>query len=135
METYRGVVFPWLCDQQGHLTTSQYLLMFDQASYHFFDALTRDAGDPPELSWADVRHEIDYRAEVVVGALVLVVSTIERVGSKSLTARYVMTSTDRLTVFAELRATSVRFDKARRTGVVLSDAVRTAAIAFLAPQC
>lgn len=127
LETFRGVVFPWLCDQQGHLTTSQFMLMFDQASYHLMDAIERGADEPDHLSWADVRHEIDYRQEVSAGMLVLVTSSVVRVGTKSLGHRHVMRSTDRATVYAEMTATTVRFDKQQRAGAVLSENLRARA--------
>ena len=34
IETFRGVVYPWQCDQQGHLNTMQYVGMFDAAFWH-----------------------------------------------------------------------------------------------------
>lgn len=132
IETYRGVAFPWLCDQQGHLTTSQYLMMFDVASYHLLDRLTRGAAEPETLSWADVRHEIDYLAEVSVGGLVLIESELVRLGGKSITHRHLMTCPDRTTAYARLTATTVRFDKQARTGVPLSDSIRTRGEALLA---
>ena len=39
IECYRGVVYPWLCDSMGHMTTRHYTAMFDDASYHMFAAL------------------------------------------------------------------------------------------------
>ncbi len=130
LESYRGVAFPWLCDQQGHLTTSQYMLMFDQASYHLMDAIERGAGEPEHLSWADVRHEIDYRREVPVGTLVLVTSAVTRVGNRSLSHHHVMRSTDRSILFAEMAATTVRFDKQQRTGAPLSETLKSRATAL-----
>lgn len=131
-ETYRGVAFPWLCDQQGHLTTSQYMLMFDVASYHLMDMVTRGTGDDPALSWADVRHEIDYRAEVPVGALVVIDSTIESLGTSSLRAVHTMRSVDGEQLHARMLAVSVRFDKAARRSAPLSAALRERAAPLLA---
>lgn len=131
-ETYRGVAFPWLCDQQGHLTTSQYMLMFDVASYHLMDTLTRGTGDDPALSWADVRHEIEYRAEVPVGGLVVIDSAIESIGTSSLRAVHEMRSVDGAVLHARMVAVTVRFDKTARRSAPLSDAVRERAGALLA---
>jgi acyl-CoA thioester hydrolase len=124
METYRGIAFPWLCDHQGHLTTSQYLLMFDIAAYHLMDRLQGGIGDAPDLGWADVRHEIDYKSEVAVGALVLVRSGVVRLGRTSITHRHVMTSTDGATVHAMLQAVTVRFDRAARSAAPLPELLK-----------
>lgn len=129
--TFRGVVFPWMCDQQGHLTTSQFLLMFDQASYHLMDAIERGTGEAAHLSWADVRHEIDYRTEVPVGTLLLVTSQVLRIGTKSISLCHRLTSTDGARVHAELLATTVRFDKQARAAVAISDALKTRALALI----
>ena len=39
IETYRGVVYPWHCDHQGHLNTMHYVGMFDMAFWHHLSAL------------------------------------------------------------------------------------------------
>ena len=38
VETYRGVVFPWHCDQLGHMNVRHYVAMFDDASFHLLTA-------------------------------------------------------------------------------------------------
>ena len=122
IETYRGVVFPWLADQMGHLTTSKYVEMFDVASYHLLYAL----GDRPDggkaLGWADVRQAVEYKAEVGIGALVLIRSGVIKTGRTSYTARHVMTGPDGATVHAVMEATTVRFDLIARKAVPLPEA-------------
>ncbi len=39
IETFRGVVYPWHCDHQGHMNTMHYVGMFDQAFWHHMSAL------------------------------------------------------------------------------------------------
>ena len=94
VETYRGVVFPWLADQMRHLTTSRYLEMFAVASYHFAHRLGLAYDASTNMGLADVRHEIDYKAEAPVGGLVLIRSGVISVGRTSFRARHVMTDAD-----------------------------------------
>ena len=70
--TYKGMAHPWLCDVMGHLTTRHYVAMFDDASYHLlleiFDWSASSVAEDG-LGWADVRHVIEYQAEVSSGDL------------------------------------------------------------------
>ncbi|MFN3817668.1 acyl-CoA thioesterase [Blastomonas sp.] len=131
IETYRGVAFPWLCDQMGHLTTFRYVEMFDVASYHLMHAL----GDRPtrhtELGWADVNHSIDYKAEVAIGALLLIRSGVVRTGRSSIVTQHVMTGPDGEVEHAVLTATTVRFDLVARKSVPLPDYFLTSCEAYL----
>lgn len=130
IETYRGVAFPWLCDQMGHLTTFRYVEMFDVASYHLMHAL----GDRPTphagLGWADVNHSIDYKAEVAIGALLLIRSGVVRTGRSSIVTQHVMTCPDGAVEHAVLTATTVRFDLVARKSAPLPDDFRTSCDAY-----
>ena len=84
IETYRGVAYPWHCDSMGHMNTQFYSALYDGASFHFLSLLApynelQKAG----MGWADVRQLIEYKHEVPAGALLLVRTTLKRVGNKS----------------------------------------------------
>ena len=119
IETYRGVVFPWLADQMGHLTTSRYVEMFDVAAYHLAHRLGLGPDRTGRFGLADVRQEIDYKVEVPVGALVLIRSGILSSGRSSYRARHMMTSPDRRDTHAVLEAVTVRFDLIQRKSAPL----------------
>ena len=124
-----GVVHPWLCDAMGHLTTRHYLGFFDDASYQLFAALGYDAetGKAERQGWADVRHEVDYRAELAAGALIRIDGRVEAVGRSSITTRLRMfaRSDDRLC--ATLLARTVCFDLAARRARALPQTIVAAA--------
>lgn len=126
IETFRGVVFPWLTDQMGHLTTSKYAEMFDVATYHLLDALGDSAG-AGETGWADVRQVFEYKAEVRCGALVLIRSAPIAMGRRSFTALHTMTNPSGEIVHATMEAVTVRFDLVARKAIALSEAFVTAA--------
>ena len=37
--TYRGTVYPWHCDHMGHMNVMWYVGKFDEATWHFFNAI------------------------------------------------------------------------------------------------
>jgi len=36
LETYRGAVYPWHCDQMGHMNVMWYVGKFDEATWNLF---------------------------------------------------------------------------------------------------
>ena len=125
----QSVAHPWECDVQGHLTTRFYVARFDDASYHFLTRVFGEAGDA--LGWADVRHEVDYHAEVAAGDLLEVHGALLHLGGKSIQVRYEMKRvSDQATVAVQV-STSVLFDLEARKAAALTDAMRERASAYL----
>ena len=128
LECGLAVVHPWLCDAMGHLTTRHYLGMFDDAAYQLFAMLGYDsrAAASEGWGWADVRHEIDYRAELRSGAIVRIIGRVAALGRKSITAEYSLfdRSGDRLC--AQLTARTVCFDLRERKARPLPPALAEA---------
>ena len=131
---YQGVAHPWLCDVMGHMTTRHYVAMFDDASYHFLYKVfgwTPEQAKKEQLGWADVKHEINYQAEVANGDLLQIFAEFKRLGGKSVVIRYRMYNLTRDEKAATLDSTSVLFDMAARKAVALTDIMRQQATAFL----
>lgn len=127
---FHGVVHPWLCDAMGHLTTRHYMAMFDDASWHLLARVTGWNPQDPEFrdrGWADVRHEIDYRAELRAGALVVIAGRLTRLGRTSLEALYEMRQAGTDTLAARMQARTVFFDLEARRAIPLTDAMRARA--------
>ena len=129
IETFRGVAHPWLCDAFGHLNTRNYVAMFDDGSFHFFQALgySLAALKRDNRGWADVRAELEFKAEVPLGALVVVRTGVVQVGGKSLTYRHEMRSPDDDGLHATMQTVTVYFDLAARKATPIPDSVRAAA--------
>jgi len=126
IETHRGVVHPWLCDALGHLTTRNYMAMFDDAGWHLLLALGLSPGGmlQQKRSWADVRHEIEYLRELTEGELVLIRSTPVKVGGKSLTYRHEMSNAESGGVCATMTVTAVYFDLDQRKAIPIDETLR-----------
>jgi len=134
VETHRAVVHPWLCDGMGHLTTRHYVAMFDDAAWHLlliFGA-TPSQNTATKRGWADVRHEIDYHHEVAMGEMVVVLSSLVRVGEKSVSYKHELRNAETQTLCATMTATTVRFDLVARKSVPIEPELKQALLAGLA---
>jgi acyl-CoA thioester hydrolase len=133
-EAARTVVYPWNCDSMGHFATQHYMKVFDDATYHLLGALgysLRDAGKT-RRGWADVSHKINYLRELRVGDLVVALSSVQRVGNKSLTYRTrLVRAEEPQEDCAVLTGVVVHFDLEQRCALVLPDAIRAAALAAI----
>lgn len=119
MIPFQAVAHPWQCDVMGHLTTRYYIAMFDDASYHTLHQVFGWTGADAAtgIGFADVRHEIDYLAEVGAGDLLEITGRIEKLGGKSVTTVYEMRNLVRDEVAARLTSVSVCFDTDARKAV------------------
>jgi acyl-CoA thioester hydrolase len=126
IETFRGMVYPWQCDHQGHLTTMHYLGMFDQAGWHL---LNRHGLGPEALAdagrgYVDAKDTIEYVAELRVGALVVVASAFSRIGASSLGLVHRMRNAATDALAARCEMVTVHFDLNARAKLPIPDDVR-----------
>lgn len=126
----KAVAHPWQCDILGHVTTRFFLAMFDDASYHFLHHLFAWNGARDEqgkLGWVDVRHTINYQAEVAAGDLLEVRAELVKVGGKSMTISYEMINLGSGDIAATLESVVVLFDLEKRSAVTIPDDLRSVA--------
>lgn len=125
----KQVVHPWLCDSMGHLSTRHYMAMFDDASYHL---LAECSGWTPNASegewrgkgWADVRHIVQYQAEVLAGSLIEICGRIEELGNSSVSYRLEMRELGKEIIAATFEAKTVFFDLFERRSMPLTEEMR-----------
>ena len=127
ISVHKSVAHPWQCDILGHMTTRYYMAMFDDASYHFLHHLfgwngARDENG--EFGWVDVRHTINYQAEVEAGGLLEVRAELVKVGGKSMTVSYEMINLGSGDIVATLESVVVLFDLEKRCAVTIPDDLR-----------
>lgn len=133
----KAVAHPWQCDVLGHLTTRFYIAIFDDASYHLLQQVFGWNGNRnPEGThgWVDVRHVIEYQAEVAAGDLLEVRAGLVKIGGKSITVRYEMTNLGSGELAATLECICVLFDLDKRVAAVIPDELRDQAAAQLLPS-
>ena len=73
-ETYRGAVYPWHCDQMGHMNVMWYVGKFDEATWNFFAGLGVTTAYLREnrRGMAAVQQNITYKRELLSGDIVAV---------------------------------------------------------------
>lgn len=132
IETFRGVVYPWVCDFMGHMNTQFYCTLFDGATLHFLAGIAkRSELLALECGWVDMRQVIEYKHEVRSGELLTIRTTLTKVGNSSLGFLHEMLDAET----EELRATSEHvvalFSLTRRKSTPLQDALRQRAMDML----
>ena len=87
--TYRGAVYPWHCDQMGHMNVMWYVGKFDEATWNLFAAagITTAFLREQKRGMAAVQQNITYRRELVAGDTLTVHSAFLEVRDK--VARFV----------------------------------------------
>ncbi len=124
---YRGVAHLWECDSLGHLNSPFYSRIFDDAStgamLHFgFSMVDAIAAG---FSWADVKLELEYLAEVKVNSVLSVTARLVSLGRASIVVEYTMHNDTAGVVAATARIKSVCFDLQERKSMPWPDALRT----------
>jgi len=130
----KGIAQPWECDVMGHLTTRYYVAMFDDASYHALYELfgwTISGHESKKYGWADVRHVIEYKAEVSAGDVLEIRARLQKVGTKSFTVLYEMHNLGKNEVAATLESVCVYFDLEARCTIALTEEMREQALTYL----
>lgn len=87
--TYRGAVYPWHCDQMGHMNVMWYVGKFDEATWNLFAAMgvTTAFLREKKRGMAAVQQNITYRRELLAGDTVTVHSAFLEIRDK--VARFV----------------------------------------------
>ena len=125
IETYRGVAYPWHCDSMGHMNTQFYAALYDGASFHFLSRLAAYSElERVGFGWADVKQVIEYKHEIRSGSLLIVRSSITRIGNKSVEYRHRLSNSETDQLHSTCDQVTVLFDLKRRCGAPLTDQIR-----------
>ena len=84
--TYRGTVYPWQCDQVGHMNIMWYVGKFNEATWQFFNllGLTPSFLRVSKRGMAAVDQHISYIQELRAGDVVTVRTELLEIKEKSL---------------------------------------------------
>ena len=114
--SYRGTVYPWQCDQVGHMNVMWYVGKFDEATWNLLAA----AGITPSYlrekrrGMAAVQQNLTYKRELLPGDIVEVRSRIAGVREKSIRFVHEMRNAETREVAAICELTGVHVDQGSR---------------------
>jgi acyl-CoA thioester hydrolase len=136
IETYRAAVTPADCDLLGHMNVQHYLAAVSNGMFalmiHF--GLSPDEIRRRQISFAVVRTEADFHCELRPGDIVVLESTVVRLGGKSVAFRHQLknAATDETAMTVEFKC--VLLDLATRRATALPDDVRVAVARLVPPE-
>ena len=135
IETYRGTVFPWECDVNGHMNVRFYVGKFDEGTWQFMAQIgaSRDELKRRNCGPMAVSQNIAYKRELMPGDTVVVRSSVSALGKTSCRFRHVMTDTATGEVAAEMEIVGVFVDLAQRKPMPLWPELRAKAEALIEP--
>lgn len=134
LETHRGTVYPWEIDHMGHMNVQHYVARFDSATWHLFAAM----GMTPRWlrdhrrGMSAVEQTVSYRREVLAGDLVIVISSVLEVSTRSIRFRHVMHDAVTGEEVASTELVGVHIDLERREAVAFSNSIRSRAKEMIA---
>jgi acyl-CoA thioester hydrolase len=124
--TYRGAVYPWHCDQVGHMNVMWYVGKFDEATWHLFASIgmTPAYFREQHRGMAAVQQNISYRRELLAGDLVEVRSRVLEVREKVLVFAHDMYNAADGEIAASCQLTGVHLDRDARKSIAFPAAIR-----------
>src|ERR1700732_4781462 len=128
--TYRGTVYPWHCDQMGHMNVMWYVGKFDEATWHLFAQIgltpsyLRESG----RGMAAVQQNISYKRELLAGDIVEIRSALLEVRDKSIRFVHEMRNAETGEISAICEITGVHMDRQARKSAPFAAAIREAAL-------
>ncbi len=132
--TYRGTVFPWHCDHMGHMNVMWYVGKFDEATWHFLNALglSSDYLRGANCGMAAVDQHIAYLRELRAGNIVTIRSTLLEFKTRSVVFSHEMSNDETNEPAARTKLTAVHLDLATRKSCAFDDAIISKANVMLA---
>src|SRR6476646_6392533 len=124
--TYKGRVYPWHCDEMGHMNVMWYVGKFDEATRHFFHALGLTPAFVREnrRGMAAVEQTIQYKRELLARDVVTVHSRLDDIRDKSVRFTHEMRKADTDEVAATTTITGVHIDTVARRACAFPERVR-----------
>jgi len=121
--TYRGVIYPWHCDQMGHMNVMWYTGKFDEATWHLFNILgcTSAYMNQNNRGMVAVEQHIVYKKELFAGNLIHICSGILEVKEKSIKFIHEMINSETEELAATCVLTGVHLDTTARKATPFPD--------------
>jgi acyl-CoA thioester hydrolase len=127
--TARGTVYPWQCDHMGHMNVMWYVGKCDEGTWQLFTllGLTPSSLREHHAGMAAVHQEIEYRRELLAGAVYSIYSRVLEVRDKVIRFEHEMRDDETGEVAAAMTITGVHIDTQERKSKPLPPEVLTRA--------
>ncbi|HEU0028437.1 MAG TPA: thioesterase family protein [Ktedonobacterales bacterium] len=114
--TARGTVYPWHCDHMGHMNVMWYVGKCDEGTWHLFKmlGLTPSSLRERHTGMVAVHQEINYRREMLAGAVYSIFSRVLEVRDKVIRFEHEMRDDETGEVAATMTITGVHIDTRER---------------------
>lgn len=129
ISTYRGSVYPWQCDQMGHMNVMYYVGKFDEATWNLLAVIGMTASYMRESNAgaAGVQQNISYKRELFPGDVVEIRSRVVSIAERKIVFVHEMRDTERDEVCAICELTAVHIDRRARRASPFPPDVRSRA--------
>lgn len=129
ISTYRGSVYPWQCDQMGHMNVMYYVGKFDEATWNLLAVIGMTASYMRESNAgaAGVQQNISYKRELFPGDVVEIRSRVVSIAERKIVFVHEIRDTERDEVCAICELTAVHIDRRARRASPFPPEVRSRA--------
>ena len=133
--TYRGAVYPWHCDQVGHMNVMWYVGKFDEATWNLFllAGITPSYLRSNERGMAAVDQHIEYKRELHAGDVVAIRSEVLDIEGRKIRFRHEMSNEETGEVAAVTTLLGVHMDTRARKACPFPADILAAARALCRP--
>ena len=110
--TYLGTIYPWHCDDMGHMNVMWYVGKFDEATWQLFASVGLPSSRLRQegIGLVAVEQRIEYKRELVAGDTISIRSTFQEVREKALLFTHEMTNQETQELAARTFLTGICID-------------------------
>ena len=132
--TYRGTVYPWHCDHEGHMNVMWYVGKFDEATWQFFNMLGLSPSylRAAKRGMAAVDQHISYMQELRAGDIITIRTTLLEIKEKSIRFVHEMAHDETNEVVARTTLKAVHLDTEARKSCAFAEEISAKAGSILA---
>src|SRR5688572_14226023 len=126
LETYRGTVYPWHCDFNGHMNVMYYVGKFDEATWHFLAhfGITPSYLKNEDKGMVAAEQNFKYFQELNSGDLIFIKTELLEFKQKAIVFVHKMYNVESDTLVAEGRMVGVHIDQKSRKAVLFPEDIR-----------
>ena len=125
-QTLRGMVFPWHCDQFGHMNVRWYGHFFDDSGFHLWPmtGVKQALFDHYHLHTVIAQTTTDFVLELTAGSPIVIETGFTRVGTKSINFAQRLYHAETGQLHARQAAVEVFFDPKTRKSAAIPEPIK-----------